>query len=177
MGNVEIAQRPDQSCSRRRFIRAVIAAGGIASGYLSRGSGALAQESVGIRSFDHVAAPMQNTEAMVSFYRALGLHVIEGAQICSIHFGDQKINFHRPGLWQRETFTLRAPAAKPPCGDFCFVWEGTAESLTAVLDRAGAEVIEGAASRRGGRDGGQATGTSRYVRDPDGNLLEFIIYS
>ncbi len=178
MGDVEIAQRHEHSCSRRRFIKGVVAAGGVAaSGYLSRGAGALAQESVGIRSFDHVAAPMQNTEAIVSFYRALGFQVVEGAQVCSVHFGDQKINFHRPGLWQRETFTLRASAAQPPCGDFCFVWEGTADSLTAVLDRAGAEVIEGPVSRRGGRDGGQATGTSRYVRDPDGNLLEFIIYS
>lgn len=177
MGDLQIAQRHEHSWSRRRFIKGVVAAGGVASGYLSRGSGALAQEPVRIRSFDHVAAPMQNTEAMVSFYRALGLHVIEGAQVCSVHFGDQKINFHRPRLWQRETFTLRAPAAMPPCGDFCFVWEGTADALTAVLDRAGAEVIEGPVSRRGGRDGGQASGTSRYVRDPDDNLLEFIIYS
>ena len=31
--------------------------------------------------------------------------------------------------------------------------------------------------RRGGRDDGRAVGHSVYTRDPDGNLLEFIIYS
>ena len=113
---------------------------------------------------------------MVRFYRALGFHVNEGSRICSVHFGDHKINFHRRALWQSEDFTLRAPAARPPCGDFCFVWEGSAHALTAALDRAGAEVIEGPVERRGGRDGGTVTGMSRYVRDPDGNLLEFIIY-
>jgi hypothetical protein len=30
--------------------------------------------------------------------------------------------------------------------------------------------------RIGGRDGGRAKGISVYVRDPDSNLLEFIIY-
>ncbi len=113
---------------------------------------------------------------MVRFYRALGFDVDEGPRICSVHFGDHKINFHRRALWQSEDFTLRAPAARPPCGDFCFVWEGSAYALTAALDRAGAEVIEGPVERRGGQDGGTVTGMSRYVRDPDGNLLEFIIY-
>ena len=165
--------------TRRRFIKGALAAGAAvsASGALTHESGALAQRSEGIRSFDHVAAPIRNTEATVSFYRALGLKVNEGPRVCSIHFGDQTINFHLPVLWQRETFTLRAPAAQPPCGDFCFMWEGSMESLKATLDRARAEVIEGPAERAGGRDGGTVRGTSLYVRDPDGNLLEFMIYS
>ncbi len=119
---------------------------------------------------------MRNTEAMVRFYRALGFQVKEGERICSVHFGNNKINFHRPALWQSEAFALRASSAKPPCGDFCFVWEGSADALTTALGRAGAEVILGPVERQGGRDGGTAKGASRYVRDPDGNLLEFIIY-
>ena len=63
-----------------------------------------------------------------------------------------------------------------PCGDFCWVWEGTREALVAVLDRAHAE-IEAEGERDGGRDGGNARGQSIYVRDPDGNLLEFVRYS
>jgi len=116
---------------------------------------------------------MQNTEAMLAFYRDLGFMVIENANICSVYVGDQMINFHRPSLWQRETFTLRAPAAKPPCGDLCFVWDGTPGSLKAMLDRAGAKVFEGPVARQGGR---QKSASSVYVRDPDGNLLEFMIY-
>jgi catechol 2,3-dioxygenase-like lactoylglutathione lyase family enzyme len=168
----------ERSVSRRRFIKRAVAAGGIASACGSPVSGsALAQQPGGVRSFDHVALPMQNTEAMLAFYRALGFVVAENASTCRVHFGDQKINFHRPATWQREAFTLRGPTAKPGCGDLCFVWDGRPESLRAVLDRAGAKIIEGPATRDGGRDGGKATGTSVYVRDPDSNLLEFIIYS
>ncbi len=129
-----------------------------------------------VSGFDHVAVPMRNTEAMLRFYRSLGFHVREGERICSVHFGDHKINFHRPALWQSEQFTLRAPAAEPPCGDFCFVWEGTESALADALTRAGAEVVTGPVLRTGGRSGGTAQGRSRYTRDPDGNLLEFIVY-
>jgi catechol 2,3-dioxygenase-like lactoylglutathione lyase family enzyme len=131
------------------------------------------QDAGSIRGFDHVALPMQNTEAMIGFYRALGLQVAENAQAVSVYFGSNMVNFHRPATWQRATFTLRAPAAKPPCGDLCFVWEGTPTSLKAMLDRAGAKIEEGPVARQGGR---KAPGSSVYVRDPDGNLLEFIIY-
>jgi catechol 2,3-dioxygenase-like lactoylglutathione lyase family enzyme len=129
-----------------------------------------------IESFDHVAIPIQNTAAMLAFYRALGCGVIEREHFYSVHFGDQKINFHAPERWRSGRFTLRGPTAVPGCGDFCFVWEGSAESLRAVLDQAGATVIEGPVERVGGRTNGRDKGTSFYVRDPDSNLLEFMIY-
>jgi len=138
------------------------------------GSTALAQKTGSIQGFDHVALPMQNTEAMLTFYRRLGFEVVENENACSVYIGNQMINFHRPALWQRESFTLRAPAAKPPCGDLCFVWDGTPASLKAMLERAGAKIIEGPVERRGGR---KKVASSVYVRDPDGNLLEFMIYS
>jgi catechol 2,3-dioxygenase-like lactoylglutathione lyase family enzyme len=147
--------------------------GVVAAGALPA-SEALAQQSSGIRGFDHVALPMQNTEAMLAFYRGLGLQIAENAQAVSVYIGSQMINFHRPTLWQRGTFTLRAPAAKPPCGDLCFVWDGTPASLKTMLDRAGAKIEEGPVARQGGR---KAAASSVYVRDPDGNLLEFMIYS
>jgi catechol 2,3-dioxygenase-like lactoylglutathione lyase family enzyme len=127
-----------------------------------------------VRGFDHVALPMQNTEAMVAFYRDLGFRITEREHAVSVHVADQMINFHRPARWQDPVFTLRAPAAKPPCGDLCFVWEGTPAALTAMLERARARVIEGPVERQGGRG---KSGVSVYVRDPDGNLLEFMIYS
>lgn|SRR6185312_1684590 len=126
-----------------------------------------------VRGFDHVALPMQNTDAMLAFYRGLGFEVNEGAVACSVYIGGQMINFHRPATWQRESFTLRAPAAKPPCGDLCFVWDGTPDALKAMLDKAGAKIIEGPVARQGGR---RKASSSVYVRDPDGNLLEFMIY-
>jgi catechol 2,3-dioxygenase-like lactoylglutathione lyase family enzyme len=122
--------------------------------------------------FDHVALPMQDPEATVAFYRALGLEVRENEYLVQVYIGNQMINFHRPEVWQRE-FSLRAPAARPPCGDLCFVWNGSADALQHLLDRAGAQVEEGPVEREGGR---QAVGSSVYVRDPDGNLLEFLSY-
>jgi catechol 2,3-dioxygenase-like lactoylglutathione lyase family enzyme len=154
--------------SRRRFMRTAVA---VATGVAS--ADVLAQPAGTIRGFDHVALPMQNTDAMVAFYRALGVPTTETAGAVSVYFGDQMINFHRPARWQDPSFTLRAPAAKPPCGDLCFVWDGTPAALKAVLDQAGAKVIEWPADRQGGR---RRTGSSTYVRDPDGNLLEFMIY-
>jgi catechol 2,3-dioxygenase-like lactoylglutathione lyase family enzyme len=136
-----------------------------------------------IIGFDHVAIPTANPEAMLAFYRALGFKVPETAQwrasgvsFFSIQFGDNKINVHAPELWQNPEFDLRGPTARPGCGDFCFVWSGTLEVLRESLSRAGAEVIEGPVERDGGRDGGRAKGMSLYTRDPDRNLLEFIIY-
>jgi hypothetical protein len=71
---------------------------------------------------------------------------------------------------------LRGPAALPGCGDFCFVWSGDVDALRRLLHEAAAQIEEGPVERIGGRDGGQARGTSFYTRDPDNNLLEFIIY-
>jgi catechol 2,3-dioxygenase-like lactoylglutathione lyase family enzyme len=126
-----------------------------------------------IRGFDHVSLPLENTADMVAFYRSLGLAVAEHPHVVSVYVGDQMINLHRPATWQREGFTLRAPAAKPPCGDLCFVWEGSPESLRALLNDAHVKIVEGPVPRQGGR---RADASSVYVRDPDGNLLEFMIY-
>jgi len=126
-----------------------------------------------VGGFDHVSLPMKDTNAMVAFYRSLGLEVAEHPHVVSVYVGDQMINLHRPSTWQREGFTLRAPAAEPPCGDLCFVWDGSAAALRELLDRAGAEIIEGPVERHGGR---RAAASSVYVRDPDGNLLEFMMY-
>ena len=159
-----------RAMSRRGFVSRVAAAGAVAA---AGGVKAMAQPANRVRGFDHVAVPMQNTEAMLAFYRRLGFEMRESAAAVSVYVGGQMINFHRPSRWQDASFTLRAPSAKPPCGDFCFVWDGTAAALKAWLDGAGAKVEEGPVPRQGGR---KADGSSVYVRDPDGNLLEFMIY-
>jgi len=132
------------------------------------------EPSVGdhVVGFDHVALPMRQTEAMSAFYRAMGMKVTENEYLVQVYIGNQMINFHRPEVWQRR-FSLRAPAAEPPCGDLCFVWEGSPEALQRLLEAAGATIEEGPVERQGGR---QTTASSVYTRDPDGNLLEFMRY-
>ena len=84
-----------QGISRRTLIRSVAAAGVMAGG-----SKVMAQQQAGIRGFDHVALPMEHTEEMLAFYRGLGLQVVENANACSVYFGNQMINFHRPAHWR-----------------------------------------------------------------------------
>src|SRR5262245_46769363 len=138
--------------SRRTFVKSCLA-GGVAM----RSRRAAGQEQGRVAGFDHVALPMQNTEAMLAFYRKLGFQIRENAGAVSVYVGSQMINFHRPARWQDPAFTLRAPAARPPCGDLCFVWEGSASSLRSLLDRTGAAIEVGPADRPGGR---QKTGSS-----------------
>lgn len=148
-----------------------------AAGYIVTASSDVAahtQPAGRVAGFDHVALPMRNTDAMIAFYRALGFQMTENPNAVSVHVGAQMINFHRPTRWQDQAFTLRAPAATPPCGDLCFVWDGSADALKATLDAAGARIEEGPVDRQGAR---RRTGSSVYVRDPDHNLLEFMIYS
>src|SRR5262245_47214275 len=136
-----------------------------------------------IAGFDHVAIPTARPLEMLRFYRALGFDAptpeawsTTKQLFFSIQFGDNKINVHAPAIWQNTAFTLRGPTAEPGCGDFCFVWTGTMEGLMETLQGAGAVVEEGPVERIGGRAGGQAKGASVYTRDPDRNLLEFIVY-
>ena len=157
--------------TRRRFVRRAAIVAAAARGTTAMAQGQAPANRVG--GYDHVALPMQNTDAMVAFYRKLGFDIRESAAAVSVYAGRNMINFHRPARWQDAKFTLRAPAARPPCGDLCFVWDGTAAQLKAWLDTAGARVEEGPVPRQGGR---KADGSSTYIRDPDRNLLEFIIY-
>ncbi len=136
-----------------------------------------------VTSFDHVAIPSEKPEELLRFYRALGFSAPEpgawrasGVPFFSLVFGDQKINVHAPEMWRNPAFSLRGPAARPGCGDFCFVWSGSLEELRATLAQAGAAIEAGPVELAGGRDLGRARGTSVYTRDPDRNLLEFILY-
>ena len=132
--------------------------------------------SVGI---DHIAMPTANAERLIEFYKRLGFTINDEAEwragqarIFSIQIGDSKINVHPEGY----TADLRGPTAEPGCGDICFVWEGSAEECKQWLENAGVEVIRGPGPRKGARAGGGLSAVSLYARDPDQNLLEWMVY-
>jgi catechol 2,3-dioxygenase-like lactoylglutathione lyase family enzyme len=129
--------------------------------------------------FDHVAIPTDRPEALIEFYGRLGFVVPDAGEwqrsklpFFSLFCGDQKINFHAPAMWRNPEFQLRGPSSVPGCGDLCFVWEGGMDALEGMLEGAGAAVVAGPLELHGAR----GRGRSVYIRDPDANLLEFIVY-
>ena len=128
---------------------------------------------------DHLAIPTANADRLIEFYQRLGFTINDEADwragkanIFSIQIGDSKINVHPEGY----TASLRGPTARPGCTDICFVWDGTAEECQKMLADAGVEVIRGPGPRKGARGGGRFPAVSLYARDPDDNLLEWMIY-
>lgn len=130
--------------------------------------------------FDHVVLPTSDSERFIEFYKRLGFGIIDEdkwrrgeSRIFAIQIGQSKINVHPPEL----KGVNKGPTATPGCGDICFVWDGTVDDLLQMVKKAGVEVVDGPGPRQGGRGGGQTVGTSVYVRDPDQNLLEFMVYA
>ena len=121
--------------------------------------------------------PTANAENLIAFYKKLGFHINDEAawrageaHIFSIQVGDSKINVHPEGY----TASLRGPTAVPGSADICFVWNGAAADCERMLQDAGVAIIAGPGPRRGAlRD---KTAVSLYARDPDENLLEWMIY-
>ena len=128
-------------------------------------------------SIDHIAMPTANAERLIEFYKRLGFTINDEAEwrageanAFSIQVGDSKINVHPEGY----TASLRGPTAVPGCGDICFVWDGTAAECEEMLKKAGVKIISGPGPRRGALKHRDAV--SLYARDPDENLLEWMVY-
>ncbi len=135
-----------------------------------------------IAGFDHVSLPTADSERCIEFYKRLGFSIIDEdkwrngeSRLFAIQIGQSKINVHPPKVWQGGI--LRGPTALPGCGDLCFVWDGTVEEVLQLFEKNGLEVVAGPGPRKGGRGGGQTMATSVYTRDPDENLLEFMVYN
>lgn len=138
-----------------------------------RGKG---MSTVGI---DHIAMPTADAEQLMAFYKKLGFDINDEeewragtATIFSIQVGDSKINVHPEG----HIADYRGPTAVPGCTDICFVWDGTVEECQQMLADAGVEVIRGPGPRKGAKLRGALPAVSLYARDPDNNLLEWMIY-
>lgn len=133
-----------------------------------------------IASYDHTAVPIRDVNHMLVFYERLGFSIepfnVDAYEFWAVQSGDVKINFHAPATWAAGGFDLRAPKALPGSADFCFVWDGTLATLTSFLLGLGIDILTGPVERIGGRSNGKASGQSIYIRDPDQNLLEFIVY-
>ena len=125
----------------------------------------------GIR-LDHVVIAVSDWERSIDFYRAVvGVEVVDrgAGQVC-FRIGGTQLNVHGPGF-NPKTNVVRLPV-RPGNSDICFRWDGPIEEAVAHLRLHGVEVEMGPVPGPGA--GGD--GTSVYLRDPDGSLLEFISY-
>ena len=121
-------------------------------------------------SFDHCVIHVSDWDRAIPFYRdVLGAEIVPMAAGARFRFGPVQLNVHGPGV--EATPVARLPV--PPGGsDLCFEWHGTPDDARAHLAAHGVPVELGPVPR----DGARGAGTSLYFRDPDGTLVEFIIY-
>jgi len=107
-----------------------------------------------------------------AFYRdVLGVEVVEldlGRYAYRLPDG-QQLNVHGPGATPHPR---AGDPVRPGHSDLCFAWDGAVADAVEHLRSHGVEVELGPVERRGAR----GLGTSVYFRDPDGSLLELIVY-
>jgi catechol 2,3-dioxygenase-like lactoylglutathione lyase family enzyme len=121
-----------------------------------------------ITGLDHLVLTVASLERTIRFYRdILGFEHREFEDRHALHFAGQKLNLHEVG----SEFEPRAALAKPGTADLCFLVEHL-EDIQNRLAEGGVAIIEGPVARTGAR----GAMMSVYIRDPDGNLLEFAEY-
>jgi catechol 2,3-dioxygenase-like lactoylglutathione lyase family enzyme len=121
-------------------------------------------------TFDHCVIHVSNWERSTAFYRGvLGAEVVPYLNEAMYRFGAVQLNTHGPG----QIGTPRAQLPVMPGGsDLCFAWQGTIQEAAAHLEKHGIPIEVGPVDRTGA----QGKGRSLYFRDPDGSLMEFIVY-
>ncbi|MGI8712257.1 MAG: VOC family protein [Solirubrobacteraceae bacterium] len=122
-------------------------------------------------TFDHCVIHVSDWARSNRFYRdVLGAELIDrGHGSWAYRFGDQQLNVHGPGVHADPV--ARVPVA-PGNSDLCFCWPGSIDEARAHLATHDVTVEQGPVRRHGARD----AGISVYFRDPDGSLVELIVY-
>ena len=122
-------------------------------------------------ALDHCVIAVSDWERSNAFYRdVLAAEIVPVGDGFAYRFGTNQLNLHGPGV---DGEPNARPAVAPGGADLCFVWDGSVDDAVAHLERHGVAVELGPVPRFGAR----GAGTSVYFRDPDGSLLEFIVYA
>ena len=150
------------------------------AGAAARSSGTVGKgdrPAMGIKGIDHWVIVAGDLERTLDFYRRLGFQIAwedraGRPSMPTIRLSEaQKINVHPPDWPERPGYH---GARRPAVGgaDFCLEWEGTVQQVLDLLESSGVAPEVGPATRTCAR----GPSTSIYVRDPDGNLVEFTVY-
>jgi catechol 2,3-dioxygenase-like lactoylglutathione lyase family enzyme len=125
-----------------------------------------------ITGVDHLVIGVSDWDISTRFYRdVVGADVIDlGGGRVSFRIGATQLNVHGPGV-DVSANVARLPV-RPGNSDLCLHWSGSVDEAMTHLARHGVETETGPVPRPGAR----GDGTSVYLRDPDGSLLELICY-
>lgn len=128
-----------------------------------------------ITAIDHLVLTVASLQRTIAFYERLGMRHepfnpphTPGVTRHSLHFGTYKINLHESG---RE-FEPKAGSVMPGSADLCFLIEEDVKVLKARLEESRIEILEGGEVVP--RTGARGRLASVYIRDPDGNLIEWV---
>ncbi|HKL73190.1 MAG TPA: VOC family protein [Candidatus Onthovivens sp.] len=121
-----------------------------------------------IRKIDHVVITTKNIEKCVYFYHLLGFKVQNTDFGYALFAGDFKINVHQLGK-ELEPHALNVTLGS---NDLCFEIDDNLEEFKEDLIKKGVIIEEGIVKR----NGVFGPMNSIYVRDYDGNLIEFCNY-
>lgn len=131
-----------------------------------------------VTDIDHLVLTCSSIQATTTFYtKYLGMtletftsEATPTIQRTALKFGTHKINLHQRG---RE-FEPKALTALPGTADLCFLLsEVDLDEVVRGFEEHGVEVLEGGVV---GRIGARGKMRSVYVRDPDGNLVEYVFF-
>lgn len=127
-------------------------------------------------ALDHLVLTVKDLDASIKWYeKYLGMQHTAfssgGVERHALKFGQQKINLHVSG----KEFEPKAQKVQPGSGDLCFLIEDQVDDVLQRLKGDGIEILEG--EKVVDRTGARGKLRSVYVRDPDGNLIEYVSQS
>ena len=130
-----------------------------------------------VKGIDHWVIVASDLDRTLAFYERLGFTIAWEKRpgrpdMATIRINDaQKINVHGPD-WPARPGYLGARRPSTGGADFCLEWEGSVEQVLDLLARNHIAIEAGPGPRTCAR----GLSTSVYIRDPDGNLVEFTVY-
>lgn len=125
------------------------------------------------KSLDHFVLTVKDISATIKWYSEM-LNMSStsftsgGVERHALKFGDQKINLHQSG----KEFEPKAQNVQPGSGDLCFLVEDKVDDVLLRLKEKNIHILEG--GKVVDRTGARGKLRSVYVRDPDGNLVEYV---
>ena len=121
-----------------------------------------------IKKIDHIVITTSNIDKCLQFYENIGFKSKVKNEHCQIFAGDFKINVHIRG----KELSPHAQNVQVGSADICFEIKGSIEDFKKNLENKSLTIELGIVERIGVN----GSMKSIYLRDPDGNLIEFCSY-